>query len=239
MTQLQQILSPREPLPDSNGQITRSWWRFLNGLHSTTSSLASDSATTKATVTSTTQVTAVQASGLAAETTAREVADTALSNAITAEATARVAADSGIAVEIDALVSTADTPLVINAGTISLDADASLAVTAGTRGIAKLAADSLLGNSGTVAAQPGAIEIGPNLTLSTNGTLDALAFAPFLFVQDVPSATWTINHDFGTFPSVVVIDSSGAMVEGDINYISTSQIVLEFVGAFSGSAYFN
>jgi len=61
--------------------------------------------------------------------------------------------------------------------------------------------------------------------------------APMIAV--VGGATWTINHDFGTFPSVVVIDSSGAMVEGDINYISTSQIVLEFVGAFSGSAYFN
>lgn len=239
MTQLQQILSPREPLTDANGQITRSWWRFLNGLHSTTSSLASASTAAAATMTSTTQATTVTASGLTAETTARQAADTTLSTAITTEAAARSAADVTLAVEIDALVSTADAPLVINSGTISLDADASLAVTAGTLGIAVLAAESLLGNSGTVAAQPGAIGIGPNLILSVSGTLDAVAFGSFLFVQAMPSATWTINHPFGTYPSVVVIDSSGAMVEGDINYVSTSQIVLEFVGAFSGSAYFN
>lgn len=35
-----QILSPREPLTDGQGNVTRSWWRFFNGLYGIAGSLA-------------------------------------------------------------------------------------------------------------------------------------------------------------------------------------------------------
>jgi hypothetical protein len=61
----------------------------------------------------------------------------------------------------------------------------------------------------------------------------------FLFVQSIPSATWTINHGLGKYPSVTVIDSAGQFVEGNIQYTSLNQVILTFSGAFSGEASCN
>jgi hypothetical protein len=61
----------------------------------------------------------------------------------------------------------------------------------------------------------------------------------YIFIQAIPAAAWTINHGLGEFPSVAVIDSTGAQVEGDVSYVSGDQIVLSFTGAFSGTAYLN
>ncbi len=59
----------------------------------------------------------------------------------------------------------------------------------------------------------------------------------YTHTQDVPSDTWTINHSLGYNPNVAVVDSSGAVVVGDLEYISLSQIVVRFNGGFSGKAY--
>lgn len=61
----------------------------------------------------------------------------------------------------------------------------------------------------------------------------------FVFVQNLPVATWTINHTLGKYPSVTIIDSGGNVVEGDIEYINNSQIVITFSASFSGSAILN
>lgn len=58
-------------------------------------------------------------------------------------------------------------------------------------------------------------------------------------VQGTPSATWVIEHLFGKYPSVLVVDSGGSVVEGDITYDSNNQITLNFSAAFSGDAYLN
>lgn len=57
--------------------------------------------------------------------------------------------------------------------------------------------------------------------------------------QVTVSSTWTINHNLGKNPSVVVKDSAGTTWEGHVNYVSTSQIVISFTAAFSGEAYLN
>ena len=61
----------------------------------------------------------------------------------------------------------------------------------------------------------------------------------YTFTQNTPLATWTITHNLGNFPSIVVVDSAGNVVEGDIDYVSADQVVLSFTGAFSGEAYLN
>ena len=61
----------------------------------------------------------------------------------------------------------------------------------------------------------------------------------FVFTQAIPSATWSITHNLGKFPSVTVVDSAGSTVEGGIQYISNNEIEITFVGAFSGKAYLN
>lgn len=61
----------------------------------------------------------------------------------------------------------------------------------------------------------------------------------FEYVQDVPSATWEIEHNLGKEPSVSVVDSAGNIVEGDYNYVNTNKVILSFSSAFSGKAYLN
>lgn len=61
----------------------------------------------------------------------------------------------------------------------------------------------------------------------------------FIFNQTVPSDTWVIQHDLGKMPAVVVTDSGGSVVEGDIQYESDLQVTITFSSAFSGIAYLN
>ena len=59
----------------------------------------------------------------------------------------------------------------------------------------------------------------------------------FVFTQGVPSNTWTINHTLGYFPNLTVVDSSGAVVEGDITYADDDTLVVTFSASFSGKAF--
>jgi len=58
-------------------------------------------------------------------------------------------------------------------------------------------------------------------------------------IQGVSSATWTIAHNLGKYPSVTVKDSAGSIVIGEIQYNDNNNITLTFSGAFSGEAYLN
>lgn len=88
-------------------------------------------------------------------------------------------------------------------------------------------------NAVTIAATPAAPAIvAPALPFVGSGQL-------FTFVQSVPAAVWTIDHRLGLCPSVVVVDSAGTVVDGDIQYVSLDRIVLTFIGGFSGTCYLN
>ena len=45
----------------------------------------------------------------------------------------------------------------------------------------------------------------------------------------------TITHSFSDYPNVIVIDSSGNLVHAEIRYSSSSQILINFAVALSGS----
>lgn len=53
------------------------------------------------------------------------------------------------------------------------------------------------------------------------------------------SALWTVNHNLNKYPSVTVVDSGGALVEGYVTYISVNQLTVSFTGANAGHAYCN
>lgn len=55
--------------------------------------------------------------------------------------------------------------------------------------------------------------------------------------QASPSSTWVINHLLDGYPSVMVVDSAATVVIGEVSYVSTSQVVVEFTAPFSGYAY--
>lgn len=75
--------------------------------------------------------------------------------------------------------------------------------------------------------------------VATDNKLTFTAKLGYVFTQSTPATTWTINHDLGKYPSVNIVDSANDEVIGEVNYTSTSQIVLRFSAAFSGKAFLN
>lgn len=61
--------------------------------------------------------------------------------------------------------------------------------------------------------------------------------ARHVHTQGAATTIWQITHVLGGYPSVTVVDSAKTVVFGEINYVSTSQIVVNFTAAFSGYAY--
>ena len=57
--------------------------------------------------------------------------------------------------------------------------------------------------------------------------------------QKASSSSWNINHNLNKYPSVIVIDSAGTEVKGDINYIDKNNITINFSADFTGKAYLN
>src|SRR5262252_4632543 len=57
-------------------------------------------------------------------------------------------------------------------------------------------------------------------------------------VQSTAATTWTINHNLGFRPNVAVVDSTGNVIyPGNIQYTSSTQVVLTFSAAVGGEAY--
>lgn len=63
--------------------------------------------------------------------------------------------------------------------------------------------------------------------------------AHYIHTQLDPEMIWTVTHNLNKKPSITVVDSSDAVVVGEVEYLSNNSIRLTFVGAFSGKAYFN
>lgn len=61
----------------------------------------------------------------------------------------------------------------------------------------------------------------------------------YLHTQAVPSDTWTITHNLGKRPSIVVVDSGGSECEGDVSYTTDNQLTITFSAGFSGVACCN
>ena len=61
----------------------------------------------------------------------------------------------------------------------------------------------------------------------------------FVFTQATPSPSWSINHGLDKFPSVTIVDSSGAKVMTDVQYIDNNNLRVVFANPFSGKAYIN
>lgn len=57
--------------------------------------------------------------------------------------------------------------------------------------------------------------------------------------QAVPSTTWDITHNLHKRPAVLVEDSAGDEVEGQIDFVTADRLVITFSAAFSGRAILN
>lgn len=59
----------------------------------------------------------------------------------------------------------------------------------------------------------------------------------YVHTQNAASASWQITHNLGGYPAVTIVDSASTVVIGEVSYISTSQIRVDFTAPFSGYAY--
>ena len=57
--------------------------------------------------------------------------------------------------------------------------------------------------------------------------------------QIASSTTWSVAHNLDKFVSVVIVDSAGSVVIGDVSYVDANNVTLTFSAAFSGKAYCN
>lgn len=59
----------------------------------------------------------------------------------------------------------------------------------------------------------------------------------YRYVQGTPAQTWDIHHPLNRYVAVSVVDSAGSLVEGDITYVSPTQLSISFSSPFAGEAY--
>src|SRR5262249_55070159 len=64
-------------------------------------------------------------------------------------------------------------------------------------------------------------------------------WASYTFTQSSPSVTWTVTHNLGRNPSVMVVDSGDTVVIPDVHYDSLNQLTVTFGSATSGKVYLN
>lgn len=71
------------------------------------------------------------------------------------------------------------------------------------------------------------------------GDVEVIEDKNFVFTQSTATRAWYIVHNLNKYPSVVVVDTGGNTVIGDVEYIDTNVITVSFSAAFSGYAYLN
>jgi hypothetical protein len=99
-----------------------------------------------------------------------------------------------------------------------------------------------------VAGPPNSLSIGTVTTGTASASITGTApnqvlnlvypvAARHVHTQGAASRTWTITHTLGGYPSITVVDSAKTVVFGEVNYVSATQVVVNFTSAFSGFAY--
>jgi hypothetical protein len=61
----------------------------------------------------------------------------------------------------------------------------------------------------------------------------------FIHNQASASTSWSVSHGLGKFPSITVVDSGNSVVVGEVTFIDTNNLTINFAYSFSGKAYFN
>jgi hypothetical protein len=61
----------------------------------------------------------------------------------------------------------------------------------------------------------------------------------YVFVQSVPSTSWTVTHNLNKFPSCTMVLSTGQQGYGDVTFIDENNLTITFASAETGKAYIN
>lgn len=66
---------------------------------------------------------------------------------------------------------------------------------------------------------------------------DGSGVQSYRHVQAIASSSWTVEHNLGFFPNVVIVDSTRSTVEGEIVYVDVNTLIVNFTASFGGEAY--
>jgi hypothetical protein len=59
----------------------------------------------------------------------------------------------------------------------------------------------------------------------------------YTHIQNAVSYTWDVSHNLGFRPNVTAVNSSGLVVEGDVEYIDNDNLTITFAIPVTGKAY--
>jgi hypothetical protein len=93
------------------------------------------------------------------------------------------------------------------------------------------------GPAGTTGASGPVGETGAQGPAGPTGSAGEATNAFQRYVQIIPAANWVVTHTLGGYPSVTVVDSSGRVVVGEVTYVSSTEISIDFSAAFGGELY--
>jgi hypothetical protein len=85
--------------------------------------------------------------------------------------------------------------------------------------------------------QPYLVVLGNSGPQGPQGEPGETQVVAYVFTQNSPASSWTINHGLDFVPNITVVDTAGSVVEGDYSYPNENTIIATFSGAFAGKAY--
>lgn len=79
------------------------------------------------------------------------------------------------------------------------------------------------------------------VTLNSVGNSPLVATFNYAYIHDqsTPSASWTVLHNLGKFPSVTIVDTANSEIIGEVNFVNNNTLTISFSASFSGKAYIN
>jgi len=79
-----------------------------------------------------------------------------------------------------------------------------------------------------------------NTVVVDDGRLNAVESGSLNFyvhTQASPADVWVVNHNLGFKPSVTVVNNSGEVLIGEVQFTAEQQITVRFTAPFSGKVY--
>lgn len=70
-----------------------------------------------------------------------------------------------------------------------------------------------------------------------NSTVEYLPEANFIFEQNEMEGTWSVLHNLGYNPKVIVLDNDGKQIEGIILYVTVNLLTITFTLPTCGKVY--
>lgn len=77
-----------------------------------------------------------------------------------------------------------------------------------------------------------------NINVSITGVVGG-SDAHFTYTQNAASATWSIAHNLGKRPSVMIVDSADFVLHGSVKYTDSNNLTINLSAPTSGKAYLN